>query len=112
MSDVNAVIVQPFKQFVKARRAASKTSIAVEKSIAGTRPPRRACSATTLLRRCRAVARRITQHTRRAVAATQTRPPRRARSATHYCATHTRRRRAVAVAATQTHHTRRTRSTS
>ena len=30
MSDVNAVIVQPFKQFVKARRAASKTSIAVE----------------------------------------------------------------------------------
>ena len=28
MSDVNAVIVQPFKQFVKARRAASKTSIA------------------------------------------------------------------------------------
>ena len=33
MSDVNAVIVQPFKQFVKARRAASKTSIA------GTPPP-------------------------------------------------------------------------
>ena len=33
MSDVNAVIVQPFKQFVKARRAASKTSIS------GTRPP-------------------------------------------------------------------------
>ena len=33
MSDVNAVIVQPFKQFVKVRRAASKTSIA------GTRPP-------------------------------------------------------------------------
>ena len=28
MSDVNAVIVQPFKQFVKVRRAASKTSIA------------------------------------------------------------------------------------
>ena len=28
MSDVNAVIVQPFKQFVKARHAASKTSIA------------------------------------------------------------------------------------
>ena len=27
MSDVNAVIVQPFKQFVKARRAASKTSL-------------------------------------------------------------------------------------
>ena len=59
MSDVNAVIVQPFKQFVKARRAASKTSIAVEKSIAGTRPPRRACSATTLLLRCR---RRETHH--------------------------------------------------
>ena len=35
MSDVNAVIVQPFKQFVKVCRAASKTSIA------GTRPPRR-----------------------------------------------------------------------
>ncbi len=33
MSDVNAVIVQPFKQFVKVRRAASKTSIAE------TRPP-------------------------------------------------------------------------
>ena len=35
MSDVNAVIVQPFKQFVKAHRAASNTSIA-----GGTRPPR------------------------------------------------------------------------
>ena len=31
MSDVNAVIVQPFKQFVKVRRAASKTSIAASR---------------------------------------------------------------------------------
>ena len=65
MSDVNAVIVQPFKQFVKVRRAASKTSIA-----GGTRPPRRARPATTLLRRCR---RRETHY------ATHTPPPRRRR---------------------------------
>ena len=32
MPDVNAVIVQPFKQFVKARRAASKMSIAGDTS--------------------------------------------------------------------------------
>ena len=84
MSDVNAVIVQPFKQFVKARRAASKTSIA------GTRPPRRAapappphyCAAA-------AVARRITQDTRRT--APRHRRARRVAPAPppHYCATHT-----------------------
>ena len=83
MSDVNAVIVQPFKQFVKARRAASKTSIAGR-----ARPPRRARPATTLLRSC-AVARRITQDThaapsprhRRARRVAPAPPP-------HYCATH------------------------
>ena len=89
MSDVNAVIVQPFKQFVKVRRAASKNEHCRD-------------AATTQLRRCR---RREAHHTRRAVAATQTRPRRRARGVApapppHYCATHTpppRRRRAAPV---------------
>ena len=88
MSDVNAVIVQPFKQFVKARRAASKTSIAE------TRPPRRtpsgrAPSVTTLLRRCRRRQAHYARHTprllprhRRARRVAPAPPP-------HYCATHT-----------------------
>ena len=38
MSDVNAVIVQPFKQFVKVRRAASKTLC--RDAPAASRPPR------------------------------------------------------------------------
>ena len=82
MSDVNAVIVQPFKQFVKARRAASKTSIAE------TRPPRRARSATTLLRRCRRREAHYAAHTPRrrrdTDAPAASRPLRH-----HYCATHT-----------------------
>ena len=50
MSDVNAVIVQPFKQFVKARRAASKTNCrdapAALRRLAPTLPfPRRASAA-------------------------------------------------------------------
>ena len=60
MSDVNAVIVQPFKQFVKARRAASRSSIAE------TRPPRRARPATTLLLcRCRRREAHVARHTPR-----------------------------------------------
>ena len=98
MSDVNAVIVQPFKQFVKARRAASKTSIS------GTRPP---------------PSRPLRHHTtaplprrREAHHATHTPAPRRRRDTDAPAASrplrhrttaqHTRRRRAVA--ATRTHH--------
>ena len=67
MSDVNAVIVQPFKQFVKARRAASKTSMPGRARRVAPAPPPYHCAAA-------AVARRITLHTRRrrAVAATPT----------------------------------------
>ena len=110
MSDVNAVIVQPFKQFVKVRCAASKTSLcrdisrkrAVAPSAVVPRPVlgpgavvrvgperrRRRGDRTPERRRPRRVARRITQHTRRrrAVAAPSprhghiTHPPRRTRS--------------------------------
>ena len=101
MSDVNAVIVQPFKQFVKVRRAASKTSIAVENEHCRDAP-----TASRLLR----------HHTTaplppsRGAYATHT--PRRRRDTDapaasrplrhHTTAQHTRRRRAVA--ATRTHH--------
>ena len=96
MSDVNAVIVQPFKQFVKARRAASRSSIAE------TRPPRRARPATTLLLcRCRRREAHVARHTprrRRDTDAPAASRPLRHRTT----AQHTRRRRAVA--ATRTHH--------
>ena len=104
MSDVNAVIVQPFKQFVKVRRAASKTSIA-----GGTRPPRRARPATTLLRRCRRREAHYARHTPRLCRVTpRHRRARRVAPAPppHYCATHTppprrRRRRATDPSHTQ-----------
>ena len=65
MSDVNAVMVQPFKQFVKARRAASKNEHCRRDAPAASRPPRH--HTTAQLRR------------REAHHATHTPPPRRRR---------------------------------
>ena len=108
MSDVNAVIVQPFKQFVKARRAASKTSIAVENEHCRDAP-----TASRLLRhhttaplppsrgalRCDNTHAAPSPRHRRARRVAPAPPP-------HYCATHTppprrRRRRDADTSSTQ-----------
>ena len=84
MSDVNAVIVQPFKQFVKASRAASKTRALPAGRARRVAPaPPHYCAAA-------AVARRITQHTHRAALPRHRRARRVAPAPPpHYCATHT-----------------------
>ena len=92
MSDVNAVIVQPFKQFVKVRRAASNCRDAP----AAPRPL--GYPTTTAQRRRRETHATHTPRRRRDTDAPAASRPLRH----HITAQHTRRRRAVA--ATRTHH--------
>ena len=96
MSDVNAVIVQPFKQFVKVRLAASKTSIA------GTRPERRRPAPGTRPGRRRAGRPRAPSSPRRPNARAPSAPPRReAHHATHTPPPRRRRRRVPDTSHTQ-----------
>jgi protein transport protein SEC61 subunit gamma-like protein len=84
MSDVNAVIVQPFKQFVKASRAASKNEHCRRDAPAASRPPRHHTTAPLppsrgALRKTHAAPSPRHRRARRVAPAP---PP-------HYCATHT-----------------------
>ena len=86
MSDVNAVIVQPFKQFVKVRRAASKTSIAGTHHANAPSPERRRPAPGTRPGRRRAGRPRAPSSPRRPNARAPSAPPRRE---THHATTHT-----------------------